>query len=583
MNERLAFRLYDLAGLPSPDTAHLQFRVIDEADEKGPDQYSGDLWGLYMGFEAVDGFLLDNCEEPDSELHRISQSGNSVQRPPLVPSPPEKSFGRFWRDLRRNQSAAWWEEHVDLERYFSFHTISIATARIDQKLNHNHFLYRHPDRGWHPIPWDTDLCLRPILHSPNQHRWHPYLKYCLAHDQHWRNYQNRARALLDLLFNRDQMTALVDELSQHLGPVDGPNFGELDRLLWNHHPRTTRRHAGTYLLDTVRGIQFAEDIQFDEPGFAGRLRYFKDYLSPPKAPPRGRNLLPSHHGWGHWQVWQNTRDPAIPVTPTLKAVGPPDARTFQCSPFSDPDGDSTFAGMQWRIGEVYNPSIPGYVKGTPYRYEIETVWESPLSTTFTPDLVVPTAPLAPGHTYRLRVRTLDRTGRWSHWSAPATFTAPALSPEPYQKNLIVTEIMYHPATDSGAEFIELLNNGTSALDLSPLRFTSGIDFTFRADQPALAPGRRIVLTGNLEKFRQTYPQAPAPVGPWKGKLDNGGETIRLKLGDLTLLEIEHGDKGDWPLAADGQGPSLQLKTTDRNATKPEHWQASPVSGGTPGK
>ena len=53
-----------------------------------------------------------------------------------------------------------------------------------------------------------------------------------------------------------------------------------------------------------------------------------------------------------------SRDSAIPRTPTITATGPStypiNALTFETSAFSDPQGNHTFAAMQWRMAEV-NP------------------------------------------------------------------------------------------------------------------------------------------------------------------------------------------------------------------------------------
>ena len=53
--ESVGFRLFDLAGVPSPNTHYVQFRIIESADEDGSDQFSSDFRGLYLAVEQLDG------------------------------------------------------------------------------------------------------------------------------------------------------------------------------------------------------------------------------------------------------------------------------------------------------------------------------------------------------------------------------------------------------------------------------------------------------------------------------------------------------------------------------------------------
>ncbi|MBN1507284.1 MAG: CotH kinase family protein, partial [Sedimentisphaerales bacterium] len=59
----------------------------------------------------------------------------------------------------------------------------------------------------------------------------------------------------------------------------------------------------------------------------------------------------------------------------------------------------------------------------PGKYEIEPLWESAELTTFNADVKIPASVVKTGHTYRIRCRMKDTSGRWSHWSAPVQFEA----------------------------------------------------------------------------------------------------------------------------------------------------------------
>ena len=367
LNERLVFKLYQLAGIPSPDTAYAQLRVVDAQSEQSPSQYDGDPWGLYMAFEAIDGFLLDNRNQPDGELVRMKQSGNVIARTAPTATRDGMNFNRFWYELRDQPTAEWWSEHVDLERYFSFHAISIVTARVDQKLSHNHYLYHHPTRGWQALPWDADLSMRTVRHVENGLRWHPTLKYCLQHPAHRIAFQNRARELLDLLFQKDQIDPLVDELVKPLGPVNQEaNLATMDGLLWNHHPYATRRHRGTFYLPSLPRAYLSDghrsDVMiFDGSSHAARVAYFKDYLTHQPAE-RYQTRGKSYRGWGYRQLLEACEDPNTPETPVVKQLKSQKHLRFTASPFFDRQGARTFSGIRWRIASAEN--------------EVKAVWES---------------------------------------------------------------------------------------------------------------------------------------------------------------------------------------------------------------
>ena len=576
LNERLAFRLYQLAGVPSPDTAYAQLRVIDDFFEASKDQYSGDLWGLYMPFEAIDGFMLDNHNEPDNELIRIKQMGNTISREPASPPKPGMDYESFWRSLHQRQTLEWWQQTVHLERYYSFHAVSLATARIDQKLNHNHFLHRHPERGWQALPWDADLCMRPVAYDPDHYRWHPMLKYSLAHEPIRIAYQNRARTLLDLLFTPERIGHLVDELVKDLGPISQQaSWAELDRFLWNYHPRTTRRHAGTFFRQRIRGQHFSnhragEDLSFATDTFAERVQYFKDYLTPPVVshdPDKG------YRGWGYRLLERNARDLSTPLTPTIRQAVQKDALTFQCSAFKDMQGPSTLACLKWRIAGVEPPN-----------FEMVPMWESELikkGTTFT----FPNLSLVPGQTYRVRARYFDDTGRGSHWSLPIEIRAQ--TPE-ILTDLVITEIMYHPV-DEHPEFIELTNVGSTSIDLSPFKFSKGIESDLsKLASTSLAPKARLVLTSNVEHFASAYPKLKdIQLHPWdSGKLANKGEHLVLSRSDHTpICEVRYDDAAPWPTSADGSGHSLERVGAEDGfeASSASAWQASTEKGGSPGR
>ncbi len=167
----------------------------------------------------------------------------------------------------------------------------------------------------------------------------------------------------------------------------------------------------------------------------------------------------------------------------------------------------------------------------------------------------------------------------------ATYLA---QPTDAQRYLVISEIMYEPAVDGLAEYIELLNISTNlTLNLTGLRFTEGIQFDFTGSALTnLAPGARVLVVRDLPAFTAAYGPGLPVAGTFAADtaLANGGE--RLKLEDATndtIREFVYNDVPPWPAAA-GTGSSLVLLAPETNPSHalPANWRASTRPGGTPG-
>ncbi|MBN1674198.1 MAG: CotH kinase family protein [Kiritimatiellae bacterium] len=163
----------------------------------------------------------------------------------------------------------------------------------------------------------------------------------------------------------------------------------------------------------------------------------------------------------------------------------------------------------------------------------------------------------------------------------------ALLPGASQAQVVINEIMYRPGTGPQArdtEYIELLNPGPSVVDLTPYRFEEGIQYEF-PQGTQLAPGQYLVLCRNKNDFAAAHPRVTNMLGPYAGSLDNNGEKltlVRLYYGNKTVVDsVEYNDRGEWPKAPDGNGPSLELVHPGFDNQYPEAWAPS-APGGTPG-
>ena len=179
---------------------------------------------------------------------------------------------------------------------------------------------------------------------------------------------------------------------------------------------------------------------------------------------------------------------------------------------------------------------------------------------------------------------VNNNGSWSALHEATFLIAQDLN------SLMITELMYHP-TDEGDplsggidgnefEFIELLNNGSSAINLDGIKFTNGIDYSFPAGNQ-LAPGGYLVLASNASEFSNRY--GFTPFGQYLGRLRNSGELVELQDGLNQIIDqVAYDDTLPWPTTPDGSGPSLELIDPALDNSLPESWQASGAAGGTPG-
>ncbi len=178
------------------------------------------------------------------------------------------------------------------------------------------------------------------------------------------------------------------------------------------------------------------------------------------------------------------------------------------------------------------------------------------------------------------------SSRWSGDNAVTYFTA--------VPQLAVTEIMFHPEPPPAGntndadnfEYIELKNNGVTALNLTGYRFTNGIDFIIPATSATtnLAPGGYLIVVKSLAAFATRYGPRTNIVGEYAGSLDNSGERITLVGSRLEpILDFTYGDT--WFDLADGRGFSLVLANEGTAFTNYSHsasWRQSNIENGSPG-
>lgn len=469
VEEATSYKIFQLAGLPSPSTHYYHFRVVRGATETPAagttisdpigttdGQYCGDFWGLYLAVEQPDGSFLDERGLPDGNVYKIE--GNAGDKKHQAPGQPaDSSDWNTFRDGHINSTAteSWWRANMDLEAYYTFHALNRLIGNVDVRGGYNHYFYhRSSDNRWLPLPWDLDMMFIAKHHWTTSIGGTSYPGVIDAHRCILQQpalaleYRNRAREILDLLASDatpggGQAGQLIDELAQIVNPSGVPfTWADADAAMWNLHPRTQgtdgnhggeTSHKGNFFWTsyadsrigggwtrwlrntTYTGVAAHEDC----------MVYLRDYATDAWpggawAPSNGDQL-----GYGYQYLAYEAADTAIPNRPVLTHTGPSgfpaNALTFASSAFSDPQGAGTYAAHQWRVSEIAGPGIPGFAAGTRRKYEIENAWTSGVLPTAPGSFSVPLQVVEVGKTYRVRVRHKDATGRWSRWSLPVQF------------------------------------------------------------------------------------------------------------------------------------------------------------------
>ncbi len=149
-------------------------------------------------------------------------------------------------------------------------------------------------------------------------------------------------------------------------------------------------------------------------------------------------------------------------------------------------------------------------------------------------------------------------------------------PQLASADVVISEIMYHPAANEAAEFLELYNSGGSAVNLESWCI-DGIDFCFDAGA-TIGVGQYLVLASDATAFQAAYGFPPDHT--FAGTLSNAGETLLLQDNALaTVDEVAYDDQGEWPVTPDGLGPSCELIDPAQDNNTPRNWRAATAPAG----
>ncbi len=313
-----------------------------------------------------------------------------------------------------------------------------------------------------------------------------------------------------------------------------------------------------------------------------------------------RNLSDSEANIGGWYLTDDFRNPKkfrIPNGVTIPANG---YITFDETAFNSASplpGNSSFALSSSGDDEVYVFSGDGAGNLTGYHHGFEF------------------GPALNGVTYGRHV-----TSTGEAFVAQTAATLGAANAPILVGPIVITEIMYHPQDvlangaywdNSEDEFIELRNIGGGPVTLqhgthatNAWKLDRAVEFSF-PQNTTIAPGGYLLVVNfnpatepaQLASFRSKYNVGVGVqiLGPYKGQLDNSGETVALFRPDnpeptgnnagrvpyVLVDQVDYSDNAPWALAADGYGHSLQRISDSAYGDDVVNWGAGAPSAAAP--
>ncbi len=602
LNESMNFRMWNAYGAPAPYAHFAHWRNVTTAAEQA-DPYHGDFQGLTFVQEDYDARFLDAHGMAKGNLYKLLNQTNVPleQQRYQAPLAPKNGSDHNWIEgtLAGSTPAATVAANVNLDQWNRYHAICQAVRHYDYwpDANKNMAYYFEPvyttlngNRGklW-ILPFDTDASWGPTWNNGEDAVYNALFSCStgggdsFSNPTLWPAYFNAVREVRDLLFQPDQLNALIEETAAVVAPLV-----PADLARWKSAPADVGNYSGISgpgMTSLAALVQDLKNFAFVGGSWAGG-----------SVGTGGRaSFMETFQG----SLGEGSKIPGKPVlTYRGGATYPVNDLRFSCSNFLDPQGVESFAAMRWRLAEVTDPTAPSHVAGAPFKLEIAAGYDSGEIAAYASEFRFPARAALPGHSYRARVRLKDNTGRWSRWSSPVQFTARAADLAVYQQSLVVTELMYHPLPPSAAEvlqgwaeedfeYLELRNVGTAVADLSDLRFTKGINFDFAPGYP-LAPGASALVVRNAAAFASRYGAGRPIAGLWQAGdfLSNGGEEVKLSYGAGTeVLAFTYNDKAPWPVSSDGSGDSAVLRFPGQGGldlSDGRNWRRSAAAGGSPG-
>lgn len=261
VEEAASNRIFQIAGMAAMNTQYFHFRVIDDALEaSATDQFTGDLWGLYLGLEPTEANFLNERGLADGNLYSIEGNAGDKKHQGATQPLDSSDWAAFTAALTASgQTEQWYRDNVDLPTLYTFLALNRLIGNVDVRPGDNYRFYHRPtDNRWVIIPYDMDMQFIAAHHwggtmdgvavagAPN------VILAISRHPNLAREYRNRCREILSLMASDGtpaggQIGQLIDETARFVQPTGQPlSWANLDAAMWNLNPKT----AGTLGANT---------------------------------------------------------------------------------------------------------------------------------------------------------------------------------------------------------------------------------------------------------------------------------------------------------------------------------------------
>ena len=145
-------------------------------------------------------------------------------------------------------------------------------------------------------------------------------------------------------------------------------------------------------------------------------------------------------------------------------------------------------------------------------------------------------------------RLPDASENWQTFNittTPPPTPGKANAGAPSANQIVINEIMYNTSSlNELEEYIEIYNQGPTAVSLGNWKFIDGVSFTFPPDSN-IDSGQFLVIASDVNTFTAKYPSVTNVTGSWVGQLSRKGERITLvdEIG-VVIDQVKYADEGD---------------------------------------
>lgn len=148
--------------------------------------------------------------------------------------------------------------------------------------------------------------------------------------------------------------------------------------------------------------------------------------------------------------------------------------------------------------------------------------------------------------------------------------------------IVINEVHYNPADNlQKIEFIELYNPTAAAVDLSGWILTDAVEYTFAAGAQ-IGAAQYLIVADDPASMQSLL--GVTALGPWDGSLSGDGERIELRDASANLIDdVNYDIDFPWPVAAGGEGASMELLHPELDNDLGSSWRSSPNNAASPGQ